>query len=178
MAEDEEPRRGKSEPEWDAVRGSMDEYNAAAKELKIQRAEKQSITALKNRIQKNEQMLRELSNMRTMAKKSNFLSMNMDKEIERRKGIIQETLEIDRSVLKNKEDAKRDEIKTRKKKKQEEEIQKVKAQKATEDMVTEVMNLFYTKKGVRYEVREMLYELADQTVKDGRITDEIRDKLL
>lgn len=31
MAEDEEPRRGKTEPSWDSVHRSLNDYNAAAK---------------------------------------------------------------------------------------------------------------------------------------------------
>ena len=74
-------------------------------------------SALKNRIAKNEQMLRELANMKSMAQKSNFLSMNMAKQIDARREIIQETLEIDRAALKEKQEAKRSEEKTKKQKK-------------------------------------------------------------
>ena len=89
------------------MRKSMDDYNAAAKAEKEKRAEKNSISALKNRIEKNEQMLRELANMKTMAKKSNFLSMNMAKEIDTRREIIKETLEIDRAALEEKKEARK-----------------------------------------------------------------------
>ena len=106
MAEPEE-RQGKDAPEWEQVRKSMDDYNAAAKAEKEKRAEKNSISALKNRIEKNEQMLRELANMKTMAKKSNFLSMNMAKEIDTRREIIKETLEIDRAALEEKKEARK-----------------------------------------------------------------------
>lgn len=51
----------------------MDDYNADAKAEKEKRAEKNSISALKNRIEKNEQMLRELANIkrRDAAKSAN-----------------------------------------------------------------------------------------------------------
>ena len=82
-----------------------------------------------------EQMLRELANMKTMAKKSNFLSMNMAKEIDTRREIIWEMPEIDRAALKAKQDAKKVSDQEKKQKKQEEEIQKVKAKQATEEIV-------------------------------------------
>ena len=178
VEEGEAPRRGKTEPEWETVRSSLDEYNAAAKAEKEVRAEKSTITALKNRIGKNEQILRELTDMKALAKKSNFLSRSMEREIDARKEIVKETLQIDRAALKRKQDAKTQEDKARKQKKQAQEVQQVKARQATEELVAEVMELFSTKKGERYDMREMLWELTDQIVKEGRITSESRDKLL
>ena len=131
MAEDDGKTKAKNEVSWEKVRQSLDDYNAAAKAEKEKRAEKASITTLKNRISKNEQIMRQLSDMVSMAKKTDYYSKAMAQDVENRKAIIQETLDIDRAALKVKQEAKKLEDKTRKEKKQEKELQQVKGKIAS-----------------------------------------------
>ncbi len=171
MAEDDTPEG--LAPDDDQIT----DYHALAKAEKERRAKHATANSLKNRIKSSEKAIAAQREAKTALKNIGGLTKEVKEQLDQKIKLIQETLQIDRAALKEKQAVEEKHRKQERKEKEQAEIQGQKAKTAQKELRQDLLNLFSVKPGVRMEVAQVIDAFSDELVRSGTLTNEHRRAL-